>query len=254
MRENNVKNIWADGGAVINGWLGIANSYSAEVMAHQNFDSVTVDMQHGMVDFQAAVTMLQSISTVDSTPLARVGWNDPSSIMKILDAGAYGVICPMINNKDECEKFVGACRYVPRGYRSVGPARGVLYGGGDYVAKSNDTVVAFAMIETQEAMDNLDAIMSVDGLDAIYVGPNDLSVSLGHAASADPQYPEVLAAMDTILAAAQRNNVMPGIHCGSGDMARRMIDKGYKFTTIMNDARLMSLGADMEIKVARGAN
>ena len=202
MRENGIRKIWADGGVAVNGWLGIANSYSAEVMAHENFDSVTVDMQHGMVDFQAAVGMLGAISTVAPTPLARVPWNDPASIMKTLDAGAYGIVCPMINNKEEATRFVGACRYAPVGYRSFGPARGLLYGGADYAKYANETIITFAMIETQEALDNLDEIMSVDGLDAIYVGPSDLAISLGHPPLPVPTEPEVVTAIDTILTAA----------------------------------------------------
>ena len=101
MRENTVKTIWAKGGCVVNGWLSIPSSFSAEVMAHQGFDSLVVDMQHGVVDYQTAVTMLQAISTTSVIPFARVPWNDPAYIMKILDAGAYGIICPMINSRKE---------------------------------------------------------------------------------------------------------------------------------------------------------
>ncbi len=254
MRENTVKKIMVDGGYVVNAWCGIANSFRAESLAHEDFDSVTVDMQHGMVDFQAAITMLEAISTRPATPLARVPWNDPAPIMKILDAGAYGIVCPMINNAEECEKFVGACRYAPRGYRSYGPARGLLYGGADYAQHADDTILTFAMIETLEALDKLDEIMSVDELDGIYVGPADLSISLGFPPSGIPTEPKVVDAIDTILAAAKRNNVFPGIHCGSGAMAREMYDKGYQFCTLMNDVRLMSSGAKLEIAAARGAN
>jgi 4-hydroxy-2-oxoheptanedioate aldolase len=252
MRENTIKTQIAAGGVAVNGWLGIANSYSAEVMAHENFDSVTVDLQHGMVDFQAAVSMLQAISTTAVTPLARAPWNDASPIMKLLDAGAYGIVCPMINNAEECERFVGACRYAPRGYRSFGPPRGMLYGGADYAQHANDTILTFAMIETREALDNLDAIMSVKELDGIYIGPADLAISLGNPPSGIPQAANVIEAIDTILAAAKRHGVIPGIHCGSGQMAREMFDKGFQFCTLMNEVRLMSLGASAEIKAARG--
>lgn len=254
MRENNVQKMWADDMPVVNGWLAIANSFSAEVMSHEAFDSVTVDMQHGMVDFQAAVAMFQAISTRECTPLARVPWNDPALIMKSLDAGSYGIVCPMINNREECEKFVGACRYAPAGYRSFGPARGLLYGGGDYAAHANDTVVTLAMIETAEAMDNLDEIMSVDGLDAIYVGPNDLAISLGNPPNPEPTAPNVIEAVDEILAAAKRNNVKAGIHCPSGASALDKFNKGFRFATIANDARLLAQAAKSEIATARGKN
>ena len=252
MRTNNVKKIWAEGGHVVNGWLGIPSSVSAEVMTHAGFDSVTVDLQHGLVDYQASVPMLQAISTLDVTPLVRVPWNDPIPIMKALDAGAYGIVCPMINNREEAEKFVGACRYFPQGYRSFGPARAAMYAGGDYASEANDNLITMAMIETLPALGNLDEIMSTPGLDAIYVGPADLSISLGHPPSGDPTIPEVVEAMDTILAAAKRNGVVAGSHCANGDMANRLFAKGFQFCTIANDSRLLAMKAAEEVATARG--
>src|ERR1700730_840495 len=171
-RANRIREIWAEGKAVINSWCGIPSSWSAEVMALMGWDSLVVDMQHGLIDYQVMVTMLQGISTSNTVPLVRVPWNDPAHIQKALDAGAYGIVCPMINNRAEAEKFVGSMRYAPVGYRSSGPIRAALYGGADYHAKANDIVVAFGMIETQEALDKLDQDLSVKGLDAIYVGPS----------------------------------------------------------------------------------
>ena len=251
MRANKVRDIWAKGGGVINGWLAIANSFSAEIMAHEDFDSVTVDMQHGMVDFQAAIPMLQALSTRDVTPLARVPWNEPAFIMKILDAGAYGIICPMINTREECEKFVGACRYAPEGYRSFGPPRGLLYGGKDYAAKANETIIAMAMIETRQAVANLDEIMTTPGLDGIYVGPNDLAISLGYPPNPEPEEPEVAEAVATILAAAKRNGVKAGIHCPHGPSALDKIKKGFDFTTLANDARMLSAGEKKKKKLKK---
>ncbi len=252
MRENRVKTIWRQGGAVVNGWLGIPNTFSAEMMANTPYDSITVDTQHGMVDFADAVQMFGAVSVYAPTPLARVPWNDPGAIMKLLDAGAYGIICPMINTAEECERFVGACRYAPRGYRSFGPPRGMLYGGADYAQHANDTILTFAMIETREALDNLDGIMRVEELDGIYIGPADLAISLGNPPSGIPEAGNVIAAIDTILAAAERHDVIAGIHCGSGQMARQMFDKGFQLCTLMNDSRLMSSGAQAAIKAARG--
>src|SRR5206468_2190281 len=126
---NTLKTIWKRGEAVVHGWLSIPSAFSAEVMAHQGFDSLTVDMQHGVVDYQVAVTMLQAVSTTPVIPLARVPWNDPARLMKILDAGVYGVICPMISTRAQAEALVAACKYPPRGYRSFGPVRASLYAG-----------------------------------------------------------------------------------------------------------------------------
>src|SRR6202034_4289252 len=184
-RPNGVRELWQAGKPGINSWLGIPSSFSAEVMAHAGWDSLVVDMQHGMIEYQTMVTMLQGISTTNTTPLVRVPWNDPAHIQKALDAGAYGIICPMINNRAEAEKFVSSMRYAPVGSRSSGPIRASIYGGADYHAKANDIVVAFGMIETVEAMENLDEILSTPGLDAAYVGPSDLSISMGYAPGGD---------------------------------------------------------------------
>src|SRR5258708_23282189 len=147
-RPNGVREAWREGRAVINSWLGIPSSFSAEVMANAGWDSLVVDMQHGMIDYQMMVTMLQGISTTNTTPLVRVPWNDPAHIQKSLDAGAYGVVCPMINNRAEAEKFVGSMRYAPVGYRSSGPIRASLYGGAGLPPTTNDNVLAPAPIQT----------------------------------------------------------------------------------------------------------
>ena len=254
MRENKVRTIWQQGGAVVNGWLAIPHTFSAETMANAPFDSVTIDTQHGMVDFPDAVSMFAAMSGYAPTPLARVPWNDPGAIMKLLDAGSYGIICPMINTAGECERFVGACRYAPDGYRSFGPARGLLYGGADYAAGANDTIVAIAMIETAEAVENVDEIMSVPGLDGIYIGPNDLAISLGNPPNPEPTAPNVVEACETVLAAAKRHGLAAGMHTPSGASARDKIDKGYQFVTIANDTRLLASAAASEIGVARGGN
>ena len=178
MRKNKIRSIWQEGGAALNGWLHIPSSWSAEVMAHQGWDSLVVDLQHGMMGYQTALTMLQAISTTDTVPLARVTWNDPTQIMRMLDMGAYGVICPMINTRAEAEAFVGACRYHPIGYRSLGPTRASVYAGEGYGQQANETILAIAMIETEEALNNIEEIVSVPSLDAIYIGPGDLSLTL----------------------------------------------------------------------------
>ncbi len=243
MRENKIRTIWKQGGAVINGWLTIPNSLSAETMAHQGWDSLTVDQQHGMVDFQSAVIMLQAISTTGTMPLIRVPWLEPGIIMKSLDAGAYGIICPMINTRRDAEALVGACRYAPEGHRSFGPLRALMYAGPDYPKHANATVVVIAMIETQEALNNLEEILSVPGLDGIYIGPSDLALSLGGTPKPDQTDPKVVAAIEHILAAAKKHGVVPGIHCGAAAYARKMVDRGFQLVTILSDNLLMAAGA-----------
>ncbi len=241
MRPNKLRQIWADGGAVVNGWLAIPSSFSAETMAHQNWDSLTVDMQHGINDYTSLVPMLTAISTTDVVPLVRAPWLEPGIIMKSLDAGAYGVICPMVSNGDDAERLVSYCRYPPKGNRSFGPVRATLYSGADYWQHANDTVVPFAMIETAEALEKLDEIMSVEGLDAIYVGPADLALAVGCKPGFDPEEKAVVDAIELICATAKRHGVVPGIHCGSTRYAKRMIELGFQFVTLLGDARLMAM-------------
>ena len=189
MRENNLRRLWAEGKCAINGWCAIPSAYLAEIMAHEDFDSVTVDVQHGMIHFETALGMFQAISTTNATPLARAPWNEPGILMKLLDAGAWGIICPMINSREECEAFVGACHYPPDGYRSLSAVRAGLYGGPDYRQKSNETILTIAMIETRKALDNLKEIVTVPGLDAVFIGPNDLAFSMGYEPKPEPQRP-----------------------------------------------------------------
>src|SRR3954453_9768605 len=180
---NNVKKVWASGKAVVNAWLAIPSGFSAEVIAQCGFDSVTVDMQHGVQDSQSMVQCFQAMYAHPVTPMVRVPWNEPGIVGKVLDAGAYGVICPMINTREDAEKFISYCKYPPKGARSNGPIRAGIYGvvgpGGGYQATANDDILCMPMIETQEAIDNLEAILDVPGIDAVYVGPSDLAFSLG---------------------------------------------------------------------------
>ena len=243
MRENRLRKIWREGGTVVNGWLHVPSSFSTEVMAHAGWNSLTIDMQHGPVDYASLVPMLQAISTTDTVPVVRVPWNDPGLIMRVLDAGSYAVICPMINTREEAEAFVGACRYPPEGYRSYGPYRATLYGGEDYTDHANETVVTMAMIETQQALENLEEILSVRGLDAVFVGPSDLGQSLGHGPGMDRGEPEVVEAIERILAAAHEHDLATGIFTGTPEYASRMVEKGFQFVTISSDARLMASAA-----------
>jgi 4-hydroxy-2-oxoheptanedioate aldolase len=251
MRENKIRRIWAEGGTALTGWLAIPSSLSAELMAKQDWDAVCVDLQHGAIDYQTALTMLQAISTTDATPIARIPGNDGAIIGKLLDAGAYGIICPMVNTRSQAEAFVKACRYPPQGHRSVGPLRASLYGGSDYVQNANTTILTLAMIETAEAIDNLDDILSTPGLDGVYVGPSDLSVSMGESAGYDPVFPPVLAAIERIASAATRRGVVPGIHVGSVAYGNRMRALGYRFMAYLSDFRFLQNAVARGLKAMR---
>ena len=243
MRENRLRTLWAADRAVVNGWLAIGNSFSAETMAHQGWDSLTIDLQHGMVEDAAMVAMLQAISTTATVPVVRVPWLEPGILMRALDAGAYGVICPMVNTREDAQRLVAYTHYAPRGTRSFGPVRAVLYGGADYPQRANDTLVTFAMIETAQALDSLDDILSVEGLDAIYIGPSDLSLALGCRPVFDDVDPPVAQAIDHILARAKAHGLVAGIHNGTPEVALARIAKGFRFATVSSDARLIASGA-----------
>jgi len=251
VRENTLRTIWARGGSVVNGWLSIPSAFSAEVMAHQGFDSLTVDMQHGVTDYQVAVTMLQAIATTPVMPLARVPWNDPAILMKTLDAGVYGVICPMINTRAEAEALVRACKYPPRGYRSFGPVRASIYAGTDYIDHANDDLIVMPMIETAEALKNLDEILSVAGVDAVYVGPADLSLALGCKPRLDQTDAPVVEAQQQIVEACKRHGIAAGIHNATAAYAVKMIAAGYQFVTLASDSRHLAAKAAEEVGAVR---
>ncbi|MCI1193297.1 aldolase/citrate lyase family protein [Calidifontimicrobium sp. SYSU G02091] len=251
MRENRLRQLWRENRTAVNGWLAIPSAFAAEVMAHQGWDTLTVDMQHGVVDYQAMVTLLQAISTTATEPLVRVPWLDPGLLMKTLDAGAWGVICPMINTRDDAARLVAWTTYAPRGARSFGPVRAQLYGGADYPAHADATIVRFAMIETAQALDQIDAILSVEGLDAVYVGPSDLSLSLGCKPSFDDVEPKVAQAIDHILERAHAHGVVAGIHNGSVEAARARAARGFRFVTVSSDARLLAAGSQQILQRMR---
>jgi 4-hydroxy-2-oxoheptanedioate aldolase len=243
MKDNKLRNVWAQGRAAVNGWLAVPNSFSAEVMACQGWDSLTIDMQHGLIDVGALVPMLQAIQSTPTAAVVRVPWLEPSIIMKVLDAGARNIICPMVNTREDAQKLVQYTRYAPQGGRSFGPVRAGMIHGADYATAANDNIVVFAMIETKQGLDNLDAICSVEGIDAVYIGPSDLSLSLGCKPVFDDVDPPVAQAIDHILARAKAHGIRAGVHNGRTDVARARIAKGFDFVTVSSDARILIAGS-----------
>lgn len=251
MIKNALKEIWQRGDTVINGWLHIPNTWSAEVMARQGWDSLTVDLQHSLIGLETAIQMIQIISGTGVVPLARSTWNDPGMMGRLLDAGAYGIICPMINTRADAEQFVKACRYHPQGFRSLGPTRASLFAGDDYAQHANDEILTFAMIETQEALDNVDEIASVPGLNGLYVGPGDLRLSLLGAGGMDNHDPEFLDALARIVEAAAANDLVAGIHTNSPEYAHLMIVKGFRLVTLRTDTALLKTAAQQVVSAVR---
>ncbi len=243
MRSNGLIERWRSGKPASNCWLSFGHPFIAEVLAHQGWDSLTIDMQHGLADQADVSAMLMAISTSSAVPLVRVPWNNPGDVMRALDSGAYGIVCPNIETREECEKFVGACRYAPLGYRSVGPRRALLYSGPDYLKFANETVLAIVQVETAKGLTNVHEIASVKGLDMLYVGPSDLGLSLGREPRIDQTDPVVVEAIDTILRAAKSAGLKSGIYCRSADYAMAMREKGFDLVTVTSDDGLIAAGA-----------
>lgn len=253
MRPNRVKQMWREDKTAIGGWLSIPSTYSAEIMAHLGFDWLCVDTQHGMIDYSTAVPMLQAISTTETVPFVRVPWNEPSIIMKYLDAGAYGIIVPMVNNRDEAERAVAACRYPPDGIRSFGPNRASLYAGQGYASEAKAEVACVVMIETAEAIETLDEILSTPGVDAAYIGPADLSLALGLPPRADNEDLKHQATVALIRETCDRYGVVPGIHCASARFAAWKAAEGFKMVMLTSDAAGISANASRMLSEMRGA-
>ncbi len=233
--------VWQRGEAAVNGWLSIPSTVTAELVARHDYDSITVDLQHGLIDYQCALTMMQAVNAAsDATVIARPPWLEPGIIMKLLDAGAWGILCPMINSPADAEALIRACHYAPRGQRSVGPTRAMMVYGPSYVQDANGIVITLAMIETREALDNVEAIARTPGLSGLYIGPSDLAQSLGHPIQADPTGRDVMAAIERILGAAKAAGIKAGMHCMMPDYARQMAKKGFDFVTLGNDLRMLS--------------
>lgn len=252
MRENRLKQLWQQGQPALGGWLTVPSSFAAEVFAHAGFDWLCIDMQHGMIDYQVAVTMLQAMSNTTTMPVVRVPWNEPGIIMKALDAGAYGVIVPMVNSRAEAEAAVAACRYAPRGVRSYGPVRAVYSSGRDYFAHADQEVACVVMIETKEALENLDGILSVPGVDAAFIGPADLSVSLGLTPASDHEDAVFADAIERVLDACRRHRVVPGAHAGNVTTARKRLQQGFLMVEMCDDAGALARTAIADLKAVRG--
>lgn len=251
MRENSALARWRAGDVTHGGWLSIPSSFSAEAMANLGFDWLCIDMQHGVSDYADAVTMLQAISTTNTPPIVRVPWNEFGIIGRMLDAGAMGVIIPMVNSAEEAKQAVAACRYYPEGARSFGPARAAYYAGSDYFAHANREVACIPMIETRQAVERIDEILAVPGIDAVYVGPADLSITLGLPPGMDNAAPEFNDALATIVAACKRHGVTPGIH-SSAALAAKRAEQGFRMITITADLGAMAAGAAGDLRNVRG--
>lgn len=227
------------------------STVTAEAVARSGLDYVCIDTQHGAVEYSDAVPMIQAILLGGSRPIVRVPWNEPGIIGKMLDAGAQGVIVPMVNSVEEAEAVVRACRYAPDGARSFGPAMAAQRIGGDYVAWAREHVAVIPMIETTQAVAALDDILAVEGIDAVYVGPADLSLTLGLPPGNNDDEPTFMAALGDVASACARAGVVAGIH-STGALTPKRIESGFRMVTVTTDIVALRIGLAQEMNKARG--
>jgi 4-hydroxy-2-oxoheptanedioate aldolase len=240
MRKNLTKQLLLEGRVAAGIFLTSSSPLVAEILAHAGFDWVLVDLQHSENSLHSLQGMLQAICTTNATPLVRVAANDPMLIQRAVDIGAYGVMVPLVNTRAEAEAAVAATRYPPKGIRSWGTPRGLLYGGPDYFQGYAEEMLVIALLETQEAAANAGEVLSVPGIDACMIGPNDLSVSMGYGPEQSEIPAPVEEAIQEILAASIACGKAPGIQTYSVESANQRLHQGFRFVGLGSDVRLVS--------------
>lgn len=234
-------------------WSNLPDIHMAELLCRMEVDWICFDLQHGLMDYSDLTRLLPAITGVPTTPLVRVAANQPDQIGKALDAGAQGVIVPMINSADDARRAVAACRYPPQGSRSCGPMRDALLEGMGYLATANDQVACLVMIETEEGIRNLEEIAAVDGVDGLFVGPMDLCYGLGIAPGSFTE-PAFTGAIAAILKACAKNKLAAGIFGVNGELAANAIQNGFDFASIGTDISFIRNGAQQALSAARGGD
>lgn len=250
MRPNRAKALWQEGKPVLTGWCHTPDPFTSEVMARAGFDALVLDMQHGMaIGPERAAVWLQIVGQVDTTPLVRIPWNEPAFAQWVLDAGAMGLIVPMVSTVEDAKRAAGACKYPPVGYRSNGPNRARFALGPDYGVKANDEIICLVMIETVEGVENVEEIVQVPGVDGVYIGPSDLARDMGLTPSLDVKDPDHVAACQKVLDVAKRHGKIAGLHPTGPEEALRRWAQGFTISPVCSDVN--SLAASVGRAVAQ---
>lgn len=244
------------GETIYSGWCGIASPVVAETVARGGFSTVTLDGQHGLWDTAASFTGIAAIRQAGSAPVVRVPLGGFGVASRMLDVGAEGIIAPMINTVEDAKAFVAATKFPPLGERSWGPHRATTLAGiADqkvYLRESNDLTVTFAMIETRVAVNNLDAIAATPGIDVLFVGPSDLSITLSNGATLDPHSKEIETALDQILTAAKKAGKVAGVYCVNADRALACAKRGFRFMAVGSDLNFLRDGIAAQVSKLKG--
>jgi 4-hydroxy-2-oxoheptanedioate aldolase len=243
------------GETVFTAWCGLASPLVAEALAREGFAAVTIDQQHGLWDTAATVSAIAAIHHAGAAPIVRVPLAQFPTVSRVLDFGAEGVIAPLINTPADARAFAAAAKFPPLGERSWGPHRAMTLGGMSdpkaYLREANDLTVTIAMIETRAALDNLEAILATPGIDAIFVGPSDLSIALSNGTLLDPHSPDVERALDKIVASAQKAGKIPGAYCQNAERAVALARRGFRFCAVGSDLQFLRAGAAGEVKTLK---
>jgi 4-hydroxy-2-oxoheptanedioate aldolase len=254
MRKNTAKTLLREGKPAIGAWMNFPSIVAAEALASVGWDWISVDTEHGAIDLETAQSLFIAIGANGTIPIARVPWNDTISIHRILDAGAYGIVVPMVNSAEQAEKAVKAAKYPPEGFRSAGGGRWRYWAGADYPRHANDEILVVVMIEHVDAVEHAEEILSVPGVDACFIGPNDLAWSMGVALDKGPRDPRHVEAVAEVLRAAKKVGVPAGIHCFSPEDVNARIEAGFQFLACMSDgAFLMKSATEAYQKIKRPA-
>lgn len=243
---------WSGEGAALGAWCMIPHPTVMEAVARCGFDFLCIDMQHGLADFESALAMMPAIDLGGSAPFVRVPWNDPAIIGRVLDAGAVGVIVPMINSVEDARRAVTACRYAPEGQRSFGPLRVGLRDGPSYFAEANRRIQLLVMIETAAALEEVDAIASLPGVNGLFVGPFDLSVSLGLPPGDNDGNPLFDEALEAVISAASAHGKYAGI-LSNRALAQRRHAQGFRFVSVATDFGVLQSAMAADLAEARQA-
>jgi 4-hydroxy-2-oxoheptanedioate aldolase len=241
-----------EGRPLFGAWAAMGSPFSAEIMCSEGPDYVCIDQQHGLADYGLLLHMLRAIEAFGVAPLTRVLSNDPALIGQALDAGAQGVIVPMVNNAEEAARAVSGCRYPPQGVRSFGPTRAALALGSTDVAALGQGALCLVMVETRQGLENIKEIVQTPGLDGVYIGPADLALGLGLTPNLETSNPEHEAAIELILKTCLENGVLAGIQCSAGKAAYRMAQRGFRIVTFAKDSALIATGIRQELEIANG--
>jgi 4-hydroxy-2-oxoheptanedioate aldolase len=251
--DDPVRDRWAAGDTAFAAWLTLESPAAAAAVASVGFDAVVVDLQHGQATLEDLPHLLAAIETPPALPFVRPAWNHPADLMRALDLGARGVICPMVGSRPEAEAFVAACRYPPAGTRRDGPIHAAFGRGHEQTTAAEGAILLFAMIETAEGLANLDEIAATPGLDGLFVGPADLSLGMGLDTFADLTDPALLAALDAVITAARDHDLIAGVHAPIPPSAAAMARRGFRFVSCAVDEDLLRGAAEVALRDTRGA-